>query len=512
MELISTNPLLFRGFILSIEKYVETSKVIGYLQPLRPTDYLPISDVFDQIQTKSLGNIIISCGAMGSRARRELVDQCRADRELRIYHFNSSSFFPLSSLASRPRPFAAVQFITLASFRRNRMQHLGISTDIHLEDMLATNLKEHHQDCLREDRVGLDCFRAVNLHGRSFFSVEQMVTFWTYAIEETGPQMNGRWSGVLCSDFGMPRGHTPWMTGHSGFKDADFFSIRTTNLEAGIPEISDFSRSHSTADTDKVHDRPNPFISRVQDDKAMPLSDQSLCIRDPFVFIADLFDTSALCWMQILSFLRNSFHSLPEDPKMKVRLLARDKKLLDRAIWYFSETLCFIDSRGMLEWPRYNSDHPEDPKAFARVKRIEQGLKADFAILRDNAKGLSELFKEAINIEMSNMNIESAQEALLESKRVQSVTYLAFIFGPLSLVASFFGMNVYQFSHDKNNPSIWWFVGASVIIFLVSMVVVRLMERRAVRVKQGRTQWPWLSNLHGRSQPFDVSSYFAKRS
>ncbi|KAI0469330.1 hypothetical protein F4859DRAFT_141035 [Xylaria cf. heliscus] len=466
----------FPGSFLPIAEYVNHTKIIGGLPPDRTGERF--IEVMKKIGNKSTGQILVSNGALGASFMRRLASQCgdRGKRELSDYHFNSTARFPLSTLKSRPNPFVTVRFITLGSFQTGGNRHLSLSTDAKMEELLRNNLADHHERCIESDRVGYECFRMLNIHGRSFFSVEQHVKFWTYAVE-VGDNMEGRWSGVLCSDFGNKGANPPWVVATLPNRDtsAVFFHLSTTELDAKF-ELGTFGLdiTHAQQQTSAVSDRPNPFASRARDDMAMPQGDLELCTRDPFVLVADLFDTSALCWMQVLSFLRDSFEKQPDDPDLKVRILERDKRLLDRAVRYFTETIRFIESRdesrGRLEWPMCLQEDAD------RVNEIAHSLKRDFEILREDARALSKMFQEATNIIMTRLSVESSQQSLLESRRVQMVTYLAFTFAPLSFVASFFGMNVEQLSHE---PSILYFVGSSVLILGISVVIMFWLERKA---------------------------------
>ncbi|KAI1760077.1 hypothetical protein GGR53DRAFT_104345 [Hypoxylon sp. FL1150] len=303
--------------------------------------------------------------------------------------------------------------------------------------------------------------------GARFFSVEQHVKFWTYAVE-VGDRLENRWSGIMCSDFGRIGANPPWAVSPFAPKDtAEFFSPFASDLAARSV------KADLTKNGEQIYPRPNPFASRVTDDMAMSQMDRELCTRDPFVFLADLLDTSALCWMQVLSFLRDSFEQQPNDPHMKVKLLGRDKRLLDRGIRYFTETIRLIESRdqsrGRLEWPICLE------RDALRVDEIARSLVQDFETLREDAQALSSMFQDATGIVMSMISVESSQQSLLESKRIQLVTYLAFLFVPTGVIGSFFGMNVEQLSHE---PSIWYPIGASFIAMIVSIVTILWLERK----------------------------------
>lgn len=85
---------------------------------------------------------------------------------------------------------------------------------------------------------------------------------------------------MLLGDIGIPGGRAPYMTRRSSFNEAVLFSVRSTVLESNIPAPQ---HTIGLVRTDRVYDRPNPFVSQVDDDdRGMSAKDQELCARDPF--------------------------------------------------------------------------------------------------------------------------------------------------------------------------------------------------------------------------------------
>ncbi|KAI0452399.1 hypothetical protein F5B21DRAFT_506265 [Xylaria acuta] len=185
-----------------------------------------------------------------------------------------------------------------------------------------------------------------------------------------------------------------------------------SDLEADFRRVATHpqrgSTEHQRADDS---DRPNPFVSRARDDLTLS-EDLRIYARDLFVLVADFFDTSALYWMQVLNFLGDLFEKQLDNPNAKVKWLGREKRFLDRATRYFTETLG-SSSVGTNNWTDLNGQ-------------------ANYEMLREDAQAPSAMFREAINIVMTSVSVESTQQSLPESKRVQTVTDLAFAFAPLS--------------------------------------------------------------------------------
>ncbi|KAH6981657.1 hypothetical protein BKA56DRAFT_672461 [Ilyonectria sp. MPI-CAGE-AT-0026] len=180
-------------------------------------------------------------------------------------------------------------------------------------------------------------------------------------------------------------------------------------------------------------ERPDPFESRRRDDTAMSTDERQLCKQEPFVFAADLFETSALGWNQVLNFLRDAVQNhLRDEAVERVQVLGQAKALVDRASRYFDETIRFIDARGDIRWPIWS------PGAAQMASR----LRCDFEALRSDAVELSTICQETINIAMNNISSRTAQQASFEGKDIHTITSLAYLFIPFSLAATVFGMNV----------------------------------------------------------------------
>lgn len=105
-------------------------------------------------------------------------------------------------------------------------------------------------------------------------------------------------------------------------------------------------------------------------------------------------------------------------------------------------------------------------EARRTVRRLKETIES-IRIILDLERGRAGLEQSQRSIEMSRLSIE-------ESKRVKLLTILAFIFVPLSLSTSVFGMNIQQI--DQSGPS-WWVViiTAAVItaVALIGWVIVR---------------------------------------
>jgi hypothetical protein len=458
-----------------VDKYLGASGVVGkIISPRQGTATNRGAGPRSIIRTREPGHIVLVQGAMGASHLRNLIEQCggngkdREYRELLQFHFRSSGVFATGKLPSRRVPFATIRFITLGSFVQHG-KRLPVPISDAVRSTIAAQLREHHTECLAGERNGYECFRAISTHGRSFFTVEQQATFFTLDCGRDRP-----WSGVLLSDVGERDSTPPWTTKRQNFEQAQFLTVGSSDLNAvRRPHGRDATNRDGGEAGSRLLTHPDPFTSRLHDDGVMSGVSRELCVRYPFPFVADLFETSALCWDQALNFLSDALQHLPADHGERVKILGEAKRLIDRATRYFGETLQFIDARGRSHWPRPGGEDQ------ARVDVMAQRLRNDFAALADEAARLSTVCQETADSTVTEVNILAGQQALDESRRMYLFTYLAFIFIPLSLVSSIFGMNV-DVLGDPGAP-IWIPIAVGVGVLIPSMFVAVYLGSPRVR-------------------------------
>ena len=116
--------------------------------------------------------------------------------------------------------------------------------------------------------------------------------------------------------------------------------------------------------------------------------------------------------------------------------------------------------------------------ALSRKERLSEQSGPDLAEaceVKDELQGMINIVRSALEVvrgrstlKESQKSIEMAEISIAESKRVRLLTILAFIFVPVSLTTSIFGMNIQQI--NQSGPS-WW----AVILTAVVMVVIALL-------------------------------------
>jgi hypothetical protein len=178
----------------------------------------------------------------------------------------------------------------------------------------------------------------VNLHGSTYFSVEQQVTFIPYATEK------GSWSAIILNDSGEPSDLSPWHILERKKEPVPLRFLPMARLGSytfGPPQTQNLNSLANMVEHEHVS--PDPCQSRVSRDHK--LLDLELCRQDPLAFLCDLLDTSALCWTRFLSFMEEPIEDPKSGPEERADILLSDKRVIDRASVYFSMILELLDQR-----------------------------------------------------------------------------------------------------------------------------------------------------------------------
>jgi hypothetical protein len=247
-----------------------------------------------------------------------------------LSHLAPPNCFHIRAVKSQSHPFVPVQMISLGrcDLLHGRIGSTRAQLERYCEDYLP--------NMLLHSRPGTEQCRRVNLHGSTYFSVEQQVTFIPYATEK------GSWSAIILNDSGEPSDLSPWHILERKKEPVPLRFLPMARLGSytfGLPQTQNLN---SLANMIKhEHVSPDPCQSRVSRDNK--LLDLELCRQDPLAFLCDLLDTSALCWTRFLSFMEEPIEDPKSGPEERADILLSDKRVIDRASVYFSIVLELLD-------------------------------------------------------------------------------------------------------------------------------------------------------------------------
>ena len=136
-----------------------------------------------------------------------------------------------------------------------------------------------------------------------------------------------------------------------------------------------------------------------------------------------------------------------------------------------------IKQTGSALWPQIQSS---SLVAKRELDRIRENLCRDYRSLLDQCQSLTRRCEVTSGILMSSISISEAERSIELSIGIARLTKLAFVFVPLSFVASAFGMNVKEIT--EKNPSLWSF-------FLVSLLVGGLSYAVLIWSRGSHMRW-----------------------
>ena len=196
----------------------------------------------------------------------------------------------------------------------------------------------------------------------------------------------------------------------------------------------------------------------------------SIMTKDAFYCLTELLDFAASSHMEFLNLIDlklDLYISLPAaEDFMVLPNLKYTSKILYRYIQKTERLLGSIrhaissDSR----WPKASS---ADPAKSEKARITGQRIERDFEHLLKRANELHKRATDAITVLLSSISISESQRAIQQAEDMGRLTFLAFLFVPLSLATSFFGMNFIEL--DGTKLSVWWWAVTSVICLGVAV-------------------------------------------
>lgn len=185
--------------------------------------------------------------------------------------------------------------------------------------------------------------------------------------------------------------------------------------------------------------------------------------HDAFYALTELFNFSASSVDQLLELIEDTIRpprgQLDWPPLSELLIV---KGYLDDYQNYVYDILDLIKARGNPKWPR-----AMDQKNRERADREANRLENRYQALLRRCQRLSQSSANRISIQTSFESHRQADQAMTQATRFGKLSFLAYIFVPISFAASFFGMN---FAELGPQLSIWTFYAMAVPLLAISMV------------------------------------------
>lgn len=250
--------------------------------------------------------------------------------------------------------------------------------------------------------------------------------------------------------------HIPVIPYNSPLPDTQIQPIQGPGV---MPKGANFDSLHS------YHPMEDLFI---QDDK-----DFELLRQDPFFILSRLYMQAARSYSQVLNFVDQDMqaYSLMTEDLLSPALeqLRFNANLITRIEGFLAEELYVIQERGAVSWPKASA------ALESTILNIQKDLLANYNFLISHCRSLSSRCKTESDILVSAAQLIEAHEGTTQARQVHRLTRLAFVFIPLTFVASIFGMNVAVF---KEYPSIWTYFLVAIPLTIISWFVSGILGGR----------------------------------
>lgn len=197
----------------------------------------------------------------------------------------------------------------------------------------------------------------------------------------------------------------------------------------------------------------------------------TIMARDPLYAMAEIFRLSAASELQVLSLLDKT---ITRDIDYKS---LQEKKPTLANLLYCREILSAHSEkmRELVHWiKRYRSRNDlhvaiEDEHLRREAEAVTNNLLTDFEHLVRRADLLSERCNTGMAVIGNNAMLDESRKAISQARVVARLTFIAFIFVPLSFTTSLFGMNVSQLGTGKLSIGVWAAV-SSVVLLMTTLI------------------------------------------
>ena len=184
---------------------------------------------------------------------------------------------------------------------------------------------------------------------------------------------------------------------------------------------------------------------------------------DVFYALYELFEFSAASIDQLLELFEGNIRGLSHERNiLRLSELLVFKASVDDYRSYVKDILEFVRGRGNHKWP-----HTSDSQQRLKAERVADRLTMRYQYLLRRCERLSEQFSSSITI-LTNMEAHhQTTKAIEQTDRLGKLSFLAYVYIPITFAASFFGMN---FAELGTQLSLWTFFVVAIPLLIMSLV------------------------------------------
>ncbi|CEO60843.1 hypothetical protein PMG11_05348 [Penicillium brasilianum] len=200
--------------------------------------------------------------------------------------------------------------------------------------------------------------------------------------------------------------------------------------------------------------------------------DRNCSHQDAFYALTQLFAISAFSVNQGLNLVEqcidSQLKSSIEDMQISLENLHEAKSIVQNYICGLQRILEFIQTRGSAaKWPRATA-----PKQRASADAAAEELIHNYQHLLNSAISLAQRISSESQWLMHKAMLNESQRAFSQGSRVARLTFLAFLFIPLSFTSSLFGMNIVELVGEAGPKiSVWHWAVLTAFVFAGSLLL-----------------------------------------
>lgn len=163
---------------------------------------------------------------------------------------------------------------------------------------------------------------------------------------------------------------------------------------------------------------------------------------DPLYALTEVFNVTTASVNQFLNLIEHKLAGLTDDEHYDdfdmLSNLRYSKDILYRQQRQLEQVSAWLKLHQLLGGIGWRTTSTEDPKACQAAKSFLQR----YEYLQTRVQKLQAQYQDSISNLMNNINLKEVENSYEQSKRIGKLTFLAFLFAPLSLTISFFAMNI----------------------------------------------------------------------
>jgi hypothetical protein len=199
--------------------------------------------------------------------------------------------------------------------------------------------------------------------------------------------------------------------------------------------------------------------------------DKRLMACDPFYALTEIFRLCAAAEHQFLGLIKETVAN-----ETDYKSLGKQRPTLANLLYCLGILEAHSEwIRETVEWIRRYTSRRDlrssigNEDLHAEVQIVGEDVLSDFEHLLEVTDSLSERCNKGMAVIGNNVMLEENRQAISQARRVARLTFIAFVFVPLSFTTSLFGMNVSQLGTGHVSIAVWAAVSTSVVIVTTLM-------------------------------------------